>query len=140
MVRFALWVHEPAAPVPGWKPVEAFTSLNIGPLNGQGNWIANGNVNVALDPQDSMNKVMSLRGGDEDTYKSLPDSISPSSMGTIFYRMRRNDVVDSYAGTSDRGSALGESGSEADTTVATSRKKIVASELNLLFTASIRVM
>ncbi|MFK7804813.1 MAG: Ig-like domain-containing protein [Anaerolineae bacterium] len=83
-----------------WAKVDDFESLS-GNINGDNGWSTVGEVSVTNDPADGGNKVLNIAGENNQAYKAFPSSISNSSTGTIFFRMRRNSNADVFGGASD---------------------------------------
>lgn len=75
-------------------PLETFSSLAEGPINGQNGWVANATAAaVATDPTAPTNKVLSLYNSTSaDALKLLGNlTITNGTTGTVFYRFRRAD-------------------------------------------------
>lgn len=85
----------------GFELIESFDSLNTGPLDGQGGWsTSSSEVTVAIDPANVENQVMSQTGNGVRAWKAVV--IPNGETGTVFYRMRRDGVVNVSVGTSDK--------------------------------------
>jgi hypothetical protein len=61
--------------------------LELGDLNGQNGWVANGGV-VALDPDNPDNQVGAWVEGSGDRGSWLPATIANNTTGTLFFRLR----------------------------------------------------
>ncbi|MEM9775556.1 MAG: hypothetical protein AAF902_13325, partial [Chloroflexota bacterium] len=84
-----------------WTTVETFNSLSNGTIDGKSGWDSTGGAKIAGDPADSSNKVMVLDEFETRAYKALPNQISNSSAGTLFFRLRRDGAVDGFGGLAD---------------------------------------
>ncbi|MDA7931854.1 lamin tail domain-containing protein [Akkermansiaceae bacterium] len=86
----------------GFNLVESFDSLNAGALDGQGGWSTSAaTATVANDPADVDNQVMSLTADNVRTWKAM--SIPDGQTSTLFYRVRREGIVDASIGSTDMG-------------------------------------
>jgi hypothetical protein len=83
LLAAALW---PVATQAAFQLVENF-ELELGDLNGQNGWVANGGV-VALDPDNPDNRVGAWVGGSGDRGSWLPATIANNTTGTLFFRLR----------------------------------------------------
>ncbi|MGJ8696776.1 MAG: lamin tail domain-containing protein [Verrucomicrobiaceae bacterium] len=84
----------------GFELVENFDGLNAGALDGQGGWSASAaTVTVANDPANVENQVMSQAGDNVRAFKGI--SIPQGETATVFYRIRREGIIDASIGTSD---------------------------------------
>lgn len=84
----------------GFTLFENFDGLNAGALDGQGGWTTSGaTATVANDPANVENQVMSQTGTNVRAWKAL--AIPNGETATVFYRMRREGLVDASFGTSD---------------------------------------
>lgn len=84
----------------GMTLLDQFDSLNLGDIDGQGGWSSPvAGANVALDPDDAENQVLSQSGSNVRSWKSMP--ISNNTTATIFFRMRRDGSVNTSIGGTD---------------------------------------
>lgn len=84
----------------GFTLVDNFDTLNTGALDGQGGWSTSAaTVTVANDPAEAENQVMSLTADNVRTWKGI--SIPEGETATLFYRVRREGIVDMSMGLTD---------------------------------------
>lgn len=88
-------------PAPRFLPVESFNGLASGALNGKNGWTASSsNITVAADPLNASNNVMRLAGADIYAHKAI-SPLNQGQTGTLFFRIRRDGLVNSSLGLSD---------------------------------------
>ncbi len=84
----------------GFTLVDDFEALNLGALGGQGGWSTSAaNVTVGIDPANAENQVMRQTTDSVRAWKTM--NIPNGSTATVFFRMRRDGIVNISAGTSD---------------------------------------
>ena len=84
----------------GFTLIDNFDSLDARPLDGQGDWSASSAmVSVANDPENVENQVMAQTGDNVRAWKGI--SIPNGATATLFYRMRRDGIVNFGVGSSD---------------------------------------
>ncbi|MEZ4713888.1 MAG: Ig-like domain-containing protein [Caldilineaceae bacterium] len=93
----------PTAPggSPGFQLLESFEGLSASSINGQNGWTGTSNAAVVSDPTNSGNQVLRLNGASQYAAKLAPAAIADSSIGTLFFQMRRGNDIDGYVGASD---------------------------------------
>lgn len=84
-----------------FAPVETFESLSLGGLNGQNGWNANAGANVVVDPGDSGNRLLSVTTISGNAWKSIPTIADSSSAATLYYQVKRLDLLNTSTGLSD---------------------------------------
>gem|GEM_PF-3022554 len=98
---------EPNTPEPNtntYQKIDSFDRFGIEPIGTSNGWNATNNVDVVIDPLNAGNKVMRIRGSEQNAYKALPDSLNNSATGTLFMRMMRDGAIDGFGGLSDESS------------------------------------
>ncbi|GAB1855645.1 hypothetical protein MHTCC0001_04790 [Flavobacteriaceae bacterium MHTCC 0001] len=84
--------------------IDDFNNLNTGVLNNQNQWVSNSNtIIVEVDPENSTNKILTLGSGSINVYRTLTRTIRPCDIGTVFFRMKRNGLINENLGLSDVG-------------------------------------
>ena len=84
----------------GFVLIDNFDPLDGGALDGQGGWAASSaNVAVSNDPENAENQVMSQTGDNVRAWKAI--SIPDGGKATLFYRMRRDGLVNFGVGSTD---------------------------------------
>ena len=85
--------------------LDDFQSLTPGGLSGQNGWTASDAIQVANDPADASNQVMSIAVHTVDptsaVYARKAASLPNNNTGTMFFRMRRTANMNAFAGWSD---------------------------------------
>ncbi|YCM43183.1 lamin tail domain-containing protein [Verrucomicrobiaceae bacterium 227] len=84
----------------GFTLIDQFDSLNLGEVNGQGGWVSPvAGATIDVDPDDPENQVLVQSGANVRSWKSLP--IANGATATMFFRMRRDGLVNVSVGGSD---------------------------------------
>jgi hypothetical protein len=82
--------------------LDDFQGLNLGNVNGQNGWTASSTSGtVVTDPGDAANQLLSVTTTSANVYKALGAPLSNTSTGTLYYQMKRGDLVNMSTGLSD---------------------------------------
>lgn len=69
-------------------------------LDGQDGWSASPAAQVIADPLNGNNQVLEMVGGSNSAHRAIPE-IAEGETGTVFFRFRRTDTVDTSFGVTD---------------------------------------